>query len=333
MTVTPVFIMATPRSGSTLLQRVLTSYDEIGSAAEPWVLLPPLLALLQDPPYAAAWWRQVGTAIRDFVDELPGDDDYVEAVRRFGLDLYALAAPPGARLFVDKSPPYHYIADNLVRTFPDARFVFLWRNPLSVLASTVETFCDGRWKPFWHRGDLFDGLAHLTAAYRRHADRVVAVRYEDLVSGDEAPWRRVTDYLGVEFDPASLERFAEVQFSGRMGDPTGAKRYAALSRDSVDRWRATIRTVARREWADGYLVWLGLERLALMGYDLDALRAELAGVPVGTRGLAADVRDMAEGAARDVVRSRMRDDALTMPTVALLRARFGGDHGGRDQRR
>ena len=49
MSVTPVFVMATPRSGSTLLQRVLTTYDEVGSTAEPWVLLPPLLALHQHP--------------------------------------------------------------------------------------------------------------------------------------------------------------------------------------------------------------------------------------------------------------------------------------------
>ena len=55
---------------------------------------------------------------------------------------------PDTRCFVDKSPPYHLIAQQIISTFPDARFVFLWRNPLSVLASIVDTLADGRWDTY-----------------------------------------------------------------------------------------------------------------------------------------------------------------------------------------
>jgi hypothetical protein len=321
MALIPAFVLATPRSGSTLVQRVLTTYQGVASAAEPWLLLPPLLVLLERPPLTDAWHRQVGTAIRDYVRELPGEEqDYLGAVRRFALELYERATPGGTRIFLDKTPPYHYIVPQLMRAFPDGRFIFLWRNPLSVLTSTVETFCGGRWRAERHRGDLFDGVVHLADAYTRFADRAVCARYEDLVSGDEAPWRRITAHLGFEFDPKSLSSFAQVRFSGRMGDPTGTTRYAALSRDSVDRWKTHITNPARREWCMRYLRWLGRERLAIMGYDLDALLSELRGITVGSRDLVADLRDMGEGVARELVRGRLRDDGLTRASLALLRA-------------
>ena len=37
---TPIFIISLPRSGSTLLQRILTSHESVASASEPWLLLP-----------------------------------------------------------------------------------------------------------------------------------------------------------------------------------------------------------------------------------------------------------------------------------------------------
>jgi hypothetical protein len=141
------------------------------------------------------------------------------------------------------------------------------------------------------------------------------------VSGDDAGWRRIAAYLGLEFDPTALSSFVNVRFSGRMGDPTGTKRYSVLSAASVDRWKASITTRARREWCARYLRWLGRERLALMGYELDELLGELEGVALDGRGELTDLRDMAESLGRELLRGRMRDDALTNASAALLRAR------------
>ena len=58
-----------------------------------------------------------------------------------------------------------------------------------------------------------------------------------------------------------------------------------------------------------------------MGYDLDGLLSELDAIEVDSRGELTDLRDMADGLGRELLRGRMRDDALTNASVALLRAR------------
>jgi hypothetical protein len=54
-------------------------------------------------------------------------------VHDFGIDLYTRAAGE-ARYFLDKTPRYHYVVDDLFRVFPEAKTIFLWRNPLAIVA-------------------------------------------------------------------------------------------------------------------------------------------------------------------------------------------------------
>ena len=44
----PIFVFSLPRSGSTLLQRVLMSHNDISSVAEPWILLPQIYSLKKE---------------------------------------------------------------------------------------------------------------------------------------------------------------------------------------------------------------------------------------------------------------------------------------------
>src|SRR2546430_873315 len=132
----PIFLMSLPRSGSTLLQRLIAAHPQIATTSEPWVLLPVLSALRYSSSYADYSHSDASAAIADFCASLPsGDQSYFEAVRTFALELYAHASPRDAMYFLDKTPRYHLIAEELSRTFPDAKYVFLWRHPLSIVAS------------------------------------------------------------------------------------------------------------------------------------------------------------------------------------------------------
>ena len=73
---------------------------------------------------------------------------------------------------------------------------------------------------------LFQSLADLIPASRRYSSRSLTIRFEDLVAGDDAPWRGISEYLALPWEPAMLERFADVDLRGRMGDPTGVRTYA-----------------------------------------------------------------------------------------------------------
>src|SRR5688572_7827725 len=132
----PIFLFSLPRAGSTLVQRVIASHDDVHTVSEPWLLLPFLYALRTDGARAEYWHEAGAEALADFCGALPGgEDEYRAAVRELAERLYSAATPDGPRYFLDKTPHYHVIADEVMRTFPDAKFVFLWRNPLAALAS------------------------------------------------------------------------------------------------------------------------------------------------------------------------------------------------------
>jgi hypothetical protein len=273
MAVRPIFLFSISRSGSTVVQRVLASHREIATVSEPWLLLPHAYTLRPRGVDAEYVHPLLVTAIEDFCDQLPGGgEEYREQIRRFTLELYERAAG-GATYFLDKSPPYCLIAEEIIGIFPEAKFVFLWRNPLSVMASMIDTW--GPWRPNLMSSDLFIGLPRLIAAFEANRERSHTVRFEDLLSGGEAHWRALAEYLEIEFQPRALRDFAKVELNGRMGDPTGSKRYSTLSAEPAEKWKATLANPLRRAWCRRYLRFLGDERLASIGYDRARLTREL----------------------------------------------------------
>lgn len=314
MGVQPVFIFSVSRSGSTLVQRIVAAHDGVATAPEPWILLPHAYTLRREGVDAEYFQHLLATAVEDFSARLPrGEADYLEGIREFALRLYALAGEQGATHFVDKSPPYCLVAEEIMRIFPEGKFVFLWRNPLSVIASMIETW--GPWRPTFMTADLFVGMPRLVAARQAHPARSHAIRFEDAVSGDRRTWAALMDYLGIEFDETALSGFAAVEVEGRMGDPTGRRAYSSLSSDPEGKWRATLANPVRREWCQRYLRFLGEERLAEMGYDLGRLTTELNELPASRDGLAGDLLQAARGIAQEPVRVRTRNRRLGMPNV------------------
>ena len=68
----PLFLLCLPRSGSTLVQRVLASHAEIATVSEPWLLLPLLYSIREHGIRAEYWHQTAAQAIADFIEELPG---------------------------------------------------------------------------------------------------------------------------------------------------------------------------------------------------------------------------------------------------------------------
>ena len=296
MPVRPLFLLSLPRSGSTLLQRLLAAHDRIDTAPEPWLLLPHIYALRRRGVYAEYGHSGAVRALSDFAEGLPGGrPDYEQSLREFALGLYAKASRADALYFLDKTPRYSLIVQDLHRLFPEAKFVFLWRNPLAVVASVIETWGRGRWRMHPWRVDLYQGLASLVSAYEQMRESSLALRYEDLVGAPEPELARLYDYLGLSHDDGAVARFADTDVSGRFGDQVGTRRYGEISTDSLAKWRDTLRGPARKHWSRRYLRWIGRERLARMGYDLDALLADLDRSETRFRGTLSDLYGMAYG--------------------------------------
>jgi hypothetical protein len=313
MAIQPIFIFSVSRSGSTLLQRIIAAHDGVATVSEPWLLLPYAYARKRTGVDAEYSHAKMVEAIQDFAEELPRkDDDLRDELRDSALRLYRKAAPKDARYFLDKSPPYCLVAQEIMELFPQGKFIFLWRNPLSIIASVIETW--EPWRPTLFPGDLFTGLPRLVAAHAANAGRAHAVRFEDMLAGDEKPWRDLMAYLGIEFDPDALHRFASIELNGRTGDPTGVKRYSELSDEPRHKWKRTLVNPLRREWCRRYLNVLGEDRLAAMGYEHRQLRAEL-DAQRGTQDLLPDIGRLFLDLAKEPIRVRTRNRSLQSPNV------------------
>jgi Sulfotransferase family len=309
----PIFLFSISRTGSTLVQRVIAAHEGVATVSEPWLLLPYLSAFRREGAIADYVQPLLATALEDFCDQLPeGRATYDRELREHLLRLYREAAGADARWFVDKSP-YYFVVREVMRLFPDGKFVFLWRNPLSVVASILDTWDHVDWHPTMFRSDLFIGLPRLVAAYREAGDRAHGARFEELVSGDERPWRELLASLGIEFDPGALTRFADVRLEGRMGDPTGVKRYAALSTAPREKWKRTLANPLRKAWCRRYLGFLGHERLAAMGYDAEQMLRELDAQPFSADGLLGDAGRLLADVAKEPLRVRLRRQGLGGP--------------------
>ena len=298
---TPLFLLSLPRSGSTLAQRILAAHEAIATASEPWILLPYLYTLRGRGAYAEYSHRVLVRAVEDFCKVLPhGRDDYVAEIRELALRLYCKASPDGTRYFLDKTPRYHLVSDEIIAAFPDGRYLLLWRNPLAVVASLIETWAGGKWNLYRFKVDLFDGIENLIQTYERHEEKLHAVRYEALITQPEETWGNVFRYLGLPFDSSVLALFGNVELTGRWGDHTGTERYAAVSSEPLERWKRVLNNPVRKAWCRRYLRWIGRERLAVMGYDLDVLIAELDALPTSYRRIASDVGRGYWGILRDL---------------------------------
>jgi hypothetical protein len=272
------------------LQRLIAAHEEVATVSEPWLLLPLLYTLKRSGIYSEYGHKILVAAVEDLCNELPsGKDDYYDCIRSFALDIYKKASAGSARYFLDKTPRYHLIVDDLVSLFPNAKFIILWRNPLAVVSSIIETWGGGNWNLYRFKVDLFAGLTRLVSAFESYPDLFLSLRYEDVVNNAEVELMRVFDFLELEFDTSTIERFTDVELRGRMGDKGAHHTYNKVTSELVSRWKETIRSPVRKEWCRRYLKWIGRRRLEIMGYDLDNLLKELDGVRKSNKSVISDL--------------------------------------------
>jgi hypothetical protein len=239
-----VFLIGAPRSGSTLLARMLGSHPAIFAPPEPH-LMPPLAHLgfherVDQAPYDPVITQQ---GLRSFVALLPGGErDWLAALRRATDHLYQQAlAGSGRRLFLDKTPAYALVLDFLVKLHPDARYLVLTRHPLAVWSSYVESFFDGDAAAAHARNPLLE--RYVPAIARLLRERPVPlhhVRYEALVAEPEPALRAICAFLGVEFEAGMIEYGRAEEAAPRagrgLGDPVTVNRESRPTTRSVGKW-------------------------------------------------------------------------------------------------
>lgn len=182
----PVFVISTQRSGSTLLRVLLNSHSRIRAPHE---LHLDSLRVELSADYVDGVMDELGLA-RQTLEHLLWDRVLDHELHR-----------SGKKVIVDKTPSNALIWRRISTAWPNARYLFLLRHPGSVMESMLARHSD------FTRERAVDDVATQIAAVdeaRRCLDGLT-LSYEDLTAEPERETRRICDYLGVDWEPQMLD--------------------------------------------------------------------------------------------------------------------------------
>ena len=273
-----IFLISQPRAGSTLLQRILGSHPDIHTVSEPWLMLHPLYALRNDGHQAEYNAHKALNASEGFLQQLPSaEHEYIEGVRRMYSYLYGRAqVSSGKRYFMDKTPRYYFIIPELYRTFPEAHFVILLRNPLAALCSRLRTRIKENWFALYNgRHDLVRAPRLLIEGIEVLGERGMLVHYERLVSNPESEVKGICRRLGIEFVPDMVEYGRNALPYWRLGDQIGVYQHKRPMSQNVEKWTQALVDPQIWRLLNDYLELLRQETIKQMGYDYESLQQQL----------------------------------------------------------
>lgn len=223
----PIFVLGQPRTGTTLIERIITSHSQVHSAGElqQFGLAMRRLSSFSDP--------------KRFSAEL-----YTRAAKLAAPQLGAMYLKTSARMrgklprFVDKLPLNYLNIGLILASLPNAKIVHLVRNPADAcFASFKQLFADA----YLHSYDQREMARHhlryldLMAHFREQfPGRIIDIRYEDAASDLEPHARRLIEALELPWEDACLsfhesDRGVATASAAQVREPAHTR--------SVGRWR------------------------------------------------------------------------------------------------
>ena len=270
----PLFIVGTPRSGTSLLSRLLHGHSQ-------WAIAP-------ETHYFTRCWT--GESIDDTEDaremldcalRQPGvadmglSEEQIETVRRTVLTaeapshrlllstlLETVARTHGAAYWGEKTPAHVEYLDAIADTFPRAVVLVMMRDPRDVSLSIRKTPWNQERTVVDHAG-RWTRHAQLADAFRRRAPgRVRKIKYETLIEHPEDILREVCQFLDCDFEPSMLGQQASGQANFDPDrEPWKEKVLQPIDPTNKEKWRDQMSAAEHK-----IVQWRAGEELERQGY-------------------------------------------------------------------
>ncbi len=195
----PIFIVGLPRSGSSLVERILSSHSAVATAGELDCFALSLTAAAHRRGGGAQIPRRELVAISATLDFPALGRDYLERVR---------AALDGTGRFIDKMPLNYLYCGLIHRALPRARIIHVYRRPMAAGYAMYKTLFKSGYPFSYDLGEI----ARYYAAYRRLMDHwrrtmpgvLHEASYEALVADQLGETRKLLEYCGLEWEDACV---------------------------------------------------------------------------------------------------------------------------------
>lgn len=184
---TPIFILGMPRSGTSLIEQILSSHTDVHGAGE--------LEALNNAVRGSQW-----TSTRRH------DEVYSLVRQRYSS---ALADFPATRFITDKMPLNFQWIGFILKAVPEAKIIHTRRNPMAVCWSNYKTHFPAIGLAYSNDqkdiADYYHLYDDLMAFWRsQFPDCMYEIDYEALTSDQETETRKLTNYLGLPWQEALL---------------------------------------------------------------------------------------------------------------------------------
>ena len=227
----PVFIVGFPRSGTTLLEQMLSAHEAFASTDEQPMVQHMMGYLAERGVIYPAGLDSLGEADRSVLREV-----YLKEAAN------SVEQTSGVRL-VDKHP-LNFLALPLIRfVFPDAPLIFCQRHPCdSLLSSYMQNFRDPRLaaacSSLQNIADLYARLTERWISDSKHfPSNILYCRYEDLITDPDTQLRKIGDFLGLD-DISAMHDFSKhAEARGFIGTPSYSQVVEGLNTDAEGRWK------------------------------------------------------------------------------------------------
>ncbi|WP_299522897.1 sulfotransferase [Winogradskyella sp.] len=271
-----IFIISQPRSGSSLLQQLLLNSNNIVSSPEPWQMLS-LIYTYKENTITSAY--NPNYAVINFTryleEKKDGLESYKKRVKALALNLYKDRIE-NHQYFLDKTPRYYHVIQELYELFPKAKFIFLVRNPLAVFASILDYNFNGDYKELLKSEDRLDDLFLAPKLIEEGIKRIknsITVSYEDLIQNSDDTLKAINTYLALE-TPLQTNYQVEGKFSNSWHvDTKSLHKHSKPVNSYLDSWKTTLNSKQKKKLSLEYLHKLKEEGYSY--YNIEAIEKEL----------------------------------------------------------
>ncbi len=267
-----IYLISQPRSGSTLTQKLLGSHNKIYTRSEPWIMLHPSYALKKDGMYTEYNFQLGTNAFNVFMEDLPdGKNTYLQEVQKMYLNLYSYYLNnTNYEYFLDKTPRYYLIVDELLQIFPKANFLLLIRNPLAVLGSIINTWTKENWyKLSDYKHDLLDAIETNIDILDNKQNVFLVFRYEELLSQDEKTLRKILTHMDLDYSKDILNYNNNSSEKWVYGDQENVYKKDGIDSSNDNKWQQDLKNPQYWRVMYDYLSYIGKEKFEKLGYSFD----------------------------------------------------------------